>query len=349
MLWYTIILIVILILLFYYKNLLNKENYTNNIIPIFIEEYNIFDILHNDEELIIISTPLLPLKIQYYSNNELIDFIYIECPYKHSSIYYLKMPYNQSIELIINNKHINTNVNKYPEFRNEIIMSTLVKDEDDYIKQWIDYHSKLGVDRFVIYDNSDKNTLNNILSEYNNKVVLIKWKYQYDRLHAQQTSQTHCIYAFNNSKYIGLFDIDEYVNIQHEQNIPDFFQNIISEHNINIEQISSFRFLNKDFYNPDSLPTDGNKFLYIPNCEQVTKEGREKNFIIPKNVSTFSVHMVTSGKPMYTLEEKDAFFNHYCYLNKPDRCKNKTTFTDNSILVHIQHFITNKLLSLKFT
>ena len=38
-------------------------------------------------------------------------------------------------------------------------MSTLVKDEDKYIKQWIEFHLNIGIKRFIIYDNSNKNTL----------------------------------------------------------------------------------------------------------------------------------------------------------------------------------------------
>ena len=34
-------------------------------------------------------------------------------------------------------------------------MSTMVKNEDDYIIQWIEYHLSLGIDHFVIYDNKD--------------------------------------------------------------------------------------------------------------------------------------------------------------------------------------------------
>ena len=57
-------------------------------------------------------------------------------------------------------------MNKYPEFNNEIVFSTIVKNEDQYIRQWIDYHYHLGVSRFIIYDNSDQYNLGNLLNEY---------------------------------------------------------------------------------------------------------------------------------------------------------------------------------------
>ena len=42
---------------------------------------------------------------------------------------------------------------KYPELKDEIIMSTLVHNEDNYIKQWIIYHLNIGINRIIIYDN----------------------------------------------------------------------------------------------------------------------------------------------------------------------------------------------------
>ena len=36
---------------------------------------------------------------------------------------------------------------------------TCAKNEDKYISEWVYYHLKLGIDKIVIYDNSDDNSL----------------------------------------------------------------------------------------------------------------------------------------------------------------------------------------------
>jgi len=235
-------------------------------------------------------------------------------------------------------------------------MSTIVKNEDNYIRQWINFHHKLGVNRFIIYDNSDKNTLSGIISDYINDriVILIKWKYSYrlpiSGFSGQSTQQNHSIWAFKNSKYIGLFDIDEYINIQIDTNIHDFFNNLIKKENINIQDIGSFRLLNKFFYNPNNLPIDGYKFLKIYNCDNITLSGHEKNFVIPKNVTTFSVHIVTKGKEMYDVSSNKIYFNHYYYLNKSDRGRNITDIIDDTINKHTINIIEkdNKQIILYF-
>ena len=312
--------------------------------PIYFQKYNIYDIFHSDNNKLIIILPseTKPHIINYISTDNKILFFYLyKCPHNHTYIYSLDIEYNENIKLIINNDIIEASVNKYPIFENKIIFSTIVKDEDMYIKQWIDFHLGIGIDKFIIYDNSDKTTLSEILSTYieNNIVVLIKWIYPYvlpiSGISGQTTQQNHSIYAFKNSKYIGLFDIDEYVNIQSKKNINNFFEELIINENINTNKISSFRILNKFFYNPYNLSTDNNNFFKIFNCCNITKSGHEKNFVLPKNVKTFSVHMVTDGLPMYTVNEKYIYFNHYYFLNKQHRGKCITNLIDDTILSHI--------------
>lgn len=332
---------------------------TNNTMytPIFIKNYNIYDIFYNDTGNIIIIqsgnsqpiyTPInrnrqliynVPIKIQerhgkinnirMYINNRLLQFNVEICPHNHTHIYSLynsDFLYNENniYQFIIDNEIIKTKINKYPKFENEIIMSTIVKNEDKYILQWINYHNKLGITRFIIYDNSTSNTLHKLLNKnINNIFILINWNYSHNY---QQTQQNHSIYAFNKSKYIGLLDIDEYINLQEPYNHIDSLLN-----NFKQEHIGGFQLLNKFFYNPNHLPVDNYDFLKIYNCDTITLNGREKCFVIPKNVKTFSVHMITKGLPMKKINSNYAYFNHYIFLNKKNRGFNKTIFFDTSI------------------
>lgn len=326
-------------------------------IPVHIPEYNIYDIYHNDNNKIVIISPseTEPLYIKFENNIFHINI----CPHNHTYIYVLEneVEYKENISICINDIIVKTKVNKYPIFKDEIIMSTMVHNEDNYIRQWIKFHTNIGISRFIIYDNSkmdDKKSyksqekssdLKNILNDYitNGTVVLINWNYpkrlNRSGISGQTTQQNHSIWAFQNCKYIGLFDIDEYINIQNDtdNNIHSFFTNLIQEQKINTNEIGSFRLLNKLFHNPHNLPTDNYNFLKIYNCDKITLSGREKNFVIPKNVSTYSVHMITKGKKMYNVSHDRMFFNHYFFLNKLDRGNNKTSYIDNSIYKHTLH------------
>jgi hypothetical protein len=313
----------------------------NYVSPIFIQPYNLYDVFHNGDELVIIA-PYHPTPHQiYYVGEEILPFQLHTCPHRHTLIYVLPVKYTSTVSLKID-EVFETRVNQYPRF-NDILMSTIVKDEDNVILTWIDYHRRLGVSKFIIYDNSEHTTLSTLLDNYikSNICVLIKWNYPYtdpvSGISGQTTQQNHSIYAFKHATYIGLFDVDEYVNLQGISNVNLFFKHVIVKEKLDVNRLGSFRLLNKFFYNPYEKPVHNGQFLTIYNCDTITPSGREKNFVLPKNVITFAVHMITHGKSMYTIPEKYAYFNHYYYLNKPSRGRNKTKFLDKSILQHLNH------------
>lgn len=331
-------------------------NYT----PIYIKEFNLYDIFHNDNNNIIIVSPGYNKSFNIKYKNNLFDIHF--CKDKHTHIYVLtdEIEYNEEIEINIDGKNIYTKVNKYPCFKDEIIMSTMVYNEDNYIRQWINFHNNIGINRFIIYDNSDindnksyksmemKSDLQNVLRDFikSGLVILIKWSYPKRctslDISGQTSQQNHSIWAFKCSKYIGLFDIDEYINMQtNDKNIYTYFNSLIQNNNININDIGSFTLNNKFFYNPNNLPTNGYNFLKIYNCDTlIGGTQRAKNFVIPNNVYTYSIHAITKGKRMYNLNNKNIYFNHYCFLNKLKRGRNKTDLIDTSIQKHM-HFIIN--------
>ena len=316
--------------------------------------YYIYDIYHNDNNNLIIISPLetKPLTIKYND----IDFNLHICSHKHTYVYVSKdkTEYEKKIKLNINNKYLEVNVNKYPNFKDEIIMSTMVYNEDNYIRQWIEFNLNIGIKHFIIYDNSKykgkdnsyksiekSSNLEKVLSDYINQgtVVLINWPYPKRKgksgISGQTTQQNHSIWAFKNCKYIGLFDIDEYINMKNDTNIYTFFDNLIKQKKINVSKIGSFRLLNKFFHNPNNKSTSNYDFFNIYNCDKITLLGHEKNFVIPKNVNTFSVHQITNGKIPYIIPHQNAYFNHYYFLNKKTRGKKKTNLTDDSINKHL--------------
>jgi hypothetical protein len=54
----------------------------------------------------------------------------------------------------------------------------LFKNEDKYLKEWIEYHQLIGVDHFYLYDNRSTDSFRRILSPYIRKgiVSLIQWQ-----------------------------------------------------------------------------------------------------------------------------------------------------------------------------
>ena len=108
-----------------------------------------------------------------------------------------------------------------------------------------------------------------------------------------------------------------------------------------MNKTGGFKLLNKHFNNPDNMNTDGFNFLSISNCDDITLEGSEKCFVIPKNVFIWSVHTVTLGKKLFSVDHKEIYFNHYRFLNKKERGRDRGKNVDISIHKHTEGLIHN--------
>ena len=269
------------------------------------------------------------------------------CIHHHSFVYVAKVmgPYEPNIDIRINSVlYKDIHVNKLPDYDGKIIMTTCVKNEDKYVKQWIRYNKSLGIQHFVFYDNAPKDvsTLANTLAEdiADGTVLLVQWPYTYD--FAQFVQMNHSLYGFRNAKYIGYFDVDEYINPQCEYyDIDELLNHIMEKKSVSKDNICSIRFMNRFFYNPDDKSVDGFEFLKITNCGEIVYGMREKMFVLPRNTNMVSVHTVTDFKEnMKQIDSDivDVYFNHYAYLNKPDRGRDRTNHRDNSIHAKLEKF-----------
>lgn len=329
--------------------------------PVSIKTHGIYDVIHNDKKKIVIIMPSprtnRSAKIIKINEEKKVNFELFKCGDGHAYVYISEEEeeYKKEIKLEINGKIIETKVNKYPCYKGKILMSTMVYNEDNYIRQWIKFNRNIGVDNFIIYDNSKSNydgkshhskeetsNLSELLKDLieEGTVLLINWPYlkreSRTKISGQACQQNHTINTFKTSKYIGLFDIDEYLNMQEHEKINELLEDTIETEKLDINEIGSFVVKCKFFFNPHNKPEEGYEFLKISDCGELKDSTRLrcKNFIIPKNVTNYCVHNITNGKSKYGLNKEKVYFNHYFYLNKEDRGRENKRKYDNSIMRH---------------
>ena len=111
-----------------------SKHYIIMLNPIYIQKYNIYDIFHNDNNNIIIISPME--QSQLVINYKNINFDVNICSHNHTYIYVLQkqIDYINQITLTINSEIIETKVNKYQEFKDKIIFSTIVLNEENFTK-----------------------------------------------------------------------------------------------------------------------------------------------------------------------------------------------------------------------
>ena len=96
------------------------------------------------------------------------------------------------------------------DFPIQLAICIIVKNEGEYIKEWLDYHILAGVGKFFIYDNESEDDIKSILTPYIEKKLV---DYSYWPGKAQQMN------AYNDAikkhrldcKYMGFIDADEFI------------------------------------------------------------------------------------------------------------------------------------------
>jgi hypothetical protein len=306
-------------------------------------DFVFYSVVYNDvEEYVIISPKFKNHRVKFLINDTIIDSKLIECEHKHTNVYISVksgISYYEYIDIQVDENYIleKVQVSKFPSLVDKIVFSTLVKNEQKVIRQWIDYHHILGVDHFIIYDNAvDDYSLKLFLEDYirNGIVIYIRWPFPYYTsagISGQTTQQNHSIYTFRKSRFIGMFDVDEYLNLQQHIHLNDFLNCVVADMKLNLDAIGGLEMISKIFTNPQNKPTDGFNFLRITHCTGFIRGSRQKMLVRPLNVQIFSVHMIVAGLSTITIPEKYGYFNHYMFLNKTNRGMELQTHQDDSI------------------
>lgn len=91
-----------------------------------------------------------------------------------------------------------------------VSLCCIVKDETPYLVEWIDYHAKIGVEHFYIYDNESIIPVSETIKEYIDSGIatVIKFPGRSQQMAAYQ----HCLNNYRKkSRWIGFIDMDEFI------------------------------------------------------------------------------------------------------------------------------------------
>lgn len=91
-----------------------------------------------------------------------------------------------------------------------LALCCIVKDETPFLKEWVAYHTLLGVEHFIIYDNMSVPSVSEVLGDYAGPELLTIRRVQGTGM--QMPSYQNCLDEFGSKfKWIGFLDMDEFV------------------------------------------------------------------------------------------------------------------------------------------
>lgn len=105
-----------------------------------------------------------------------------------------------------------------------IALCCMGKCENNYIREWVEYHSNIGFDKIFIYDNNDPEgeLFEDVIQDYidSGKCEIVDYR---GRKCCQEEAYHDC-YVKNRDKYdwIAVFDIDEFLTLKRHSDVKAF-------------------------------------------------------------------------------------------------------------------------------
>jgi hypothetical protein len=107
-----------------------------------------------------------------------------------------------------------------------VVAVTMIKNEVDYIEEWIAYHyACLGIDHFIVYNNNSTDDIHSLLRRYINHgiVTLIEWP----KFGGQMEAYNNASMLFGGAtEWMFYFDVDEFLVLHRHNNIRAFLESL---------------------------------------------------------------------------------------------------------------------------
>ena len=114
---------------------------------------------------------------------------------------------------------------KFPQY---LSLCAIVKNEAPYLPEWIEFYKLVGVEKFYIYDNESSDNTKEVLAPYIDAGDVV---YTYQPGQAQQVvAYNDAVKKYKNeTKWMGFFDLDEFVMPLSTETIPEFLKDYEEE------------------------------------------------------------------------------------------------------------------------
>jgi SAM-dependent methyltransferase len=207
----------------------------------------------------------------------------------------------------------------FPEPAHNVAMSLVVKNENRWIRYFLDYYLDcLEAGHVFVYDNGtkDREALLGILEPYleAGSVTYIPWAYRWRNINsprkmiAQPQQESHSLNRFANCEWIGFLDVDEFLRLP-GRTLPSFLGGYAMA---DVDGLSfGLRWFHyKGVLDFGELLNPPLTFLHQSRDELGRK--RQKLFVRPRNVRFLRLHNLEEGKRELQVDDSDIFFHHYC-------------------------------------
>lgn len=212
-----------------------------------------------------------------------------------------------------------------PKYNTSVCL--LIKDENDYINEWLKWHISIGFDHFFIYDNRSKVPIEETVDTmYRSYCTFIDYSSGYNCL--QVDCYNHALKNFGSeTKWMAFIDTDEFIRVTDGQNINEFLRDYETHDGLYVRWI---------LYNANGLRHKDTRPQRERFTQQVPYERQlpcGKSIIQPAKVKTMGTHFPCGTMGQYDMVDSDGNYLRVGGIRK---------FSPNDKIV-IDHYFTRSL------
>lgn len=117
------------------------------------------------------------------------------------------------------------------KYEHELAVCAIFRDEAPYLKEWIEFHRLVGVEKFYLYNNLSQDEYQKVLRSYIKKgiVTLVDWNYDYQDVGRwsgiQCGAYDDCLVKVKEKvRWLAFLDLDEFLFAVHENDLRKFLK-----------------------------------------------------------------------------------------------------------------------------
>ncbi|XP_043707618.1 glycosyltransferase family 92 protein RCOM_0530710-like isoform X2 [Telopea speciosissima] len=202
--------------------------------------------------------------------------------------------------------------------KNDMCVCTMIRNQARFLREWVMYHARIGVNRWFIYDNNSDDDIERVVDSLDGSGFNIT-RHLWPWIKTQEAGFAHCaLRARDSCEWVGFIDVDEFVHLQlqsdpNNQTLSSF-QDLLTKQP---HQVAELRVWCHSF-GPSGLkkaPEEGVTVGYT--CRMMVPE-RHKSIVRPEALNPSLINVVhhfhlRDGFEFVNVDRGVMVINHYKY------------------------------------
>ncbi|MCL7042572.1 hypothetical protein MKW94_014899 [Papaver nudicaule] len=197
--------------------------------------------------------------------------------------------------------------------KHEMCVCTMVRNQARFLREWVMYHGRIGVQRWFIYDNNSEDPIDEVISSlygagYN--VTRHFWPW----IKTQEAGFAHCaIRARDSCDWVGFIDVDEFLHFHANLGL----HNVLRNRTTGFSRIGELRVPCHSF-GPSGLKRVPPQGVAVGYTCRMTNPERHKSIVRPELLNSSLINVVhhfhiQDGYGYVNVDKGVMVINHYKY------------------------------------